>query len=190
MPRKPQISEAIRGQIILLHKQGLSQVKISKTVKCSRCAVQNTISRFERTGSYVNLPKSGRNRVTTTREDRIIERISLRNRQKTAEKIAAELRTQHRVAVSVRTVHRRLAEANLHARKPRRKPLLNEKHRRQRLAWAKKYRDWTVDDWTKVIWSDESNINVSTIYLLLSYVIYKIIHLHSSFIYKKNTIKF
>ncbi|GJQ76951.1 hypothetical protein Trydic_g15148 [Trypoxylus dichotomus] len=30
------------------------------------------------------------------------------------------------------------------------------------LLWARKYRDWTVEDWSKVIWSDESNIEPAT----------------------------
>lgn len=163
MPRRPQISEALRGQIILLHRQGLSQVKIAKTIKCSRCAVQNTVKRFEQTGSYRNLPKSGRKRVTTLRDDRLIERTALRDKHKAAEKIASELREQHNTVVSVRTVRRRLEDSNLHARRPRRKPLLTEKHRKQRFVWAKNHKNWTIDDWAKVIWSDESNVDVSTL---------------------------
>lgn len=162
MPKESQLSEASRGQIILLHKQGLSQVKIAKTIKCSRCAVQNTIKRYRTTGRYRNLPKSGRRRITSVREDRLIERISLQNRHKSAVAISAELREQRNAPISVHTVRRRLRAANLHARKPRRKPLLSQKHRTERLLWAKKYRNWTVDDWAKVIWSDESNIDVST----------------------------
>lgn len=161
MPKRPQISEALRGQIILLYRQGVSQVKIAKTIKCSRCAVQNTIKRFQQTGTYRNLPKSGRKRVTTAREDRLIELTALRDRRQSAVGISSELRGQLNTVVSVRTIRRRLAAANLPARKPRRKPLLTEKHRKQRLVWAKKYQNWTLDDWAKVIWSDESNIDVS-----------------------------
>lgn len=161
MPKRPQIPEALRGQIILLHQEGLPQVKISKKIKCSRRAVQTTIKRYQETGSYRNLPKSGRKPKTSAREDRLIERIALRDRHKSAEIICAELRSQHNTNISVRTVRRRLTEANLHARKPRRKPLLTEKHRKQRLTWAKKYESWGIDDWAKVIWSDESNIEVS-----------------------------
>lgn len=161
MPKRPQISAALRGQIILLYRQEVSQVKIAKTIKYSRCALQNTIKRYQQTGTYINLPKSGRKRVTTAREDRFIELTALRDRHQSAIGISGELRGQLNKVVSVRTVRRRLAAANLPARKPRRKPLLNEGHRKQRLDWAKRHRNWTVDDWAKVIWSDESNIDVS-----------------------------
>src|SRR5262249_45273584 len=31
--------------------------------------------------------------------------------------------------------------------------------RQRRLAFAQKYREWTVEDWKRVIWSDETKIN-------------------------------
>uniref|UniRef100_A0A3Q3AY27 Tc1-like transposase DDE domain-containing protein n=1 Tax=Kryptolebias marmoratus TaxID=37003 RepID=A0A3Q3AY27_KRYMA len=40
----------------------------------------------------------------------------------------------------------------------KRKPALTPKHKRTRLQWAKERQSWTVDDWMKVIFSDESRI--------------------------------
>jgi len=37
----------------------------------------------------------------------------------------------------------------------RKRPLLTQKHMKERLAWAKAHRHWTLDDWKHVIWSDE-----------------------------------
>ena len=41
----------------------------------------------------------------------------------------------------------------------KKKPLLSPRHRKQRLAFALKYKEWTVEDWKRVIWSDETKIN-------------------------------
>jgi hypothetical protein len=41
----------------------------------------------------------------------------------------------------------------------KKKPLLSVKHRKTRLAFAQKYGKWTVEDWKRVIWSDETKIN-------------------------------
>jgi hypothetical protein len=38
-------------------------------------------------------------------------------------------------------------------------PLLSIKPRQRRLDFAFKYKDWTVEDWTRVIWSDIRKIN-------------------------------
>src|SRR3979490_1208343 len=41
----------------------------------------------------------------------------------------------------------------------KKKPFLITRHRQLRLAFALKHREWTVEDWKRVIWSDETKIN-------------------------------
>ncbi|KAG0735302.1 hypothetical protein G6F57_015535 [Rhizopus arrhizus] len=40
------------------------------------------------------------------------------------------------------------------------KPLLTAKHMKRRLAWSKKYQNWTTDDWRRVVFSDETKVNI------------------------------
>jgi transposase len=40
--------------------------------------------------------------------------------------------------------------------------MLTEEHRVKRLAWAIKHKDWTREDWEKVIWSDECSVERGT----------------------------
>ncbi|GBM97699.1 Transposable element Tc1 transposase [Araneus ventricosus] len=42
------------------------------------------------------------------------------------------------------------------SRRPTRVPLLNKRHRQLRLQWAREHRDWTMDEWKRAAWSDES----------------------------------
>ncbi|GBM90767.1 hypothetical protein AVEN_188989-1 [Araneus ventricosus] len=42
------------------------------------------------------------------------------------------------------------------SRRSPRVPLLNKRYRQLRLQWAREHRDWTMDDWKTVAWSDES----------------------------------
>ncbi|GBL97579.1 hypothetical protein AVEN_49100-1 [Araneus ventricosus] len=42
------------------------------------------------------------------------------------------------------------------SRHPTRVPLLNKCYRQLRLQWAREHRDWTMDEWKRVAWSDES----------------------------------
>ncbi|GBM53553.1 hypothetical protein AVEN_571-1 [Araneus ventricosus] len=41
-------------------------------------------------------------------------------------------------------------------RRPTRVPLLTKRHRQLRLQWAQEHRDWTMDEWKRVAWSEES----------------------------------
>ena len=38
--------------------------------------------------------------------------------------------------------------------------MLTRSHKAKRLAWAKKYSKWTIDDWKRVVFSDETKINI------------------------------
>ncbi len=46
-------------------------------------------------------------------------------------------------------------------RKRATKPLLKQKHRQKHLTWAKEKKNWTVAQWSKVLFSDESKFSIS-----------------------------
>ncbi|GFY14373.1 HTH_Tnp_Tc3_2 domain-containing protein [Trichonephila clavipes] len=56
---------------------------------------------------------------------------------------------------SKQDVQRSLYSMGFGSRQPTRLSLLKARHRVARLAWARKYRDWIVDDWKRITWSDE-----------------------------------
>ena len=62
--------------------------------------------------------------------------------------------------VSQSTVRRRLKELGYQSRIPSRKPLISEVNRNKRLAFYNLYKSWTLINWKKVIWSDESRFNL------------------------------
>ena len=59
-----------------------------------------------------------------------------------------------------RTVQHRLNKHGLTGRSLAKKPLLTKRHQKTRLDLAKKYQNWTQEDWRRVLWSDESKINI------------------------------
>jgi transposase len=61
--------------------------------------------------------------------------------------------------VTVQTIRNVLKEDGLKAYVKKKKPLLTTRHRKARLEFAQKYSEWTVEDWKRVIWSDETKIN-------------------------------
>ncbi len=54
------------------------------------------------------------------------------------------------------TTHRRVKEFGYSCRIPLVKPLLNHRQHQRRLTWAKENKNWTVAQWSKVLFSDES----------------------------------
>ena len=65
-----------------------------------------------------------------------------------------------RVSVSKATVKRRLSGVGLKGRRARKKPMLTDKHKEKRLKFAKDHADWTVSDWSVVLFTDESKFNM------------------------------
>jgi len=78
---------------------------------------------------------------------------------KTAKQVQKSLENDLNVLVSERTVRRALNAGGLKAAEKKKKPLLSQKHRKDRLAFGKRHEYWTVEDWKRVIWSDKTKIN-------------------------------
>ena len=57
------------------------------------------------------------------------------------------------------TVRRGLKQVGMKSVVKTNKPFLSKRHRKERMDFAIAHKDWTVEDWKRVIWSDESKIN-------------------------------
>jgi hypothetical protein len=103
--------------------------------------------------------KPGRNRKLSDRDISWMKAQIFKNRDMTAENLAKEISKINGTNVSPRSVRRALYDAGLRAGRKIRKPAISQKNRKDRLAFAKSHRDWTVEDWKRVIFSDETKIN-------------------------------
>src|SRR6201990_1371344 len=57
------------------------------------------------------------------------------------------------------TVRNVLKENNFHSVIKKKCPLLKKQHRIRHLKFAQYHENWTVEDWKRVLWSDETKIN-------------------------------
>ena len=62
--------------------------------------------------------------------------------------------------ISTSTVQRRLRESGLHGHIAAKNSLQKVTNNKKRLAWAKKHKQWTLDRWKSVLWSDESKFEI------------------------------
>ncbi len=65
-----------------------------------------------------------------------------------------------RSGLKLESVHQESPRSDVF-RKRATKPLLNQRQRQKRLTWAKEKKNWTVAQWSKVLFSDESKFCIS-----------------------------
>ena len=142
------------AKILGLAKAAVSQRKIAALMKCGKSAVQHTLATYLFETFQGRNPRRRYKHKTTEREDRYIERALKQNNSLPLHDITNIIDA----SVSEHTVRRRWDDAGLGSYIVAEKPGLRPKNIAERLEWANKYKDWTVEDWKHVIWSDESSI--------------------------------
>ena len=156
--RKSSLTEVQRARIVLLNQEGYSERQISKAKKCSKTTVLNALAKFKNSGSYSDNKRSGRPQKTTARDDRLIRRVAVHSPRSSFKKMRSAL-LAHGTDVSCKTVKRRLTkDFGLKAFKPAKKPRLTPAMKLKRLNFAKKHINWSREQWSRVIFSDESCI--------------------------------
>ncbi len=65
-----------------------------------------------------------------------------------------------RSELKLESVHQESPRSDIF-RKRATKPLLKQEHRQKHLTWAKEKKNWTVAQWSKVLFSDESKFSIS-----------------------------
>ncbi len=125
-----------------LHKEGKPQTFIAKEAGCSQSAVSKHVNR-----KLSGRKKCGRKRCTTNRENRSLMSIVKQNRFKNLNELHKEWTEAGGQGIKS-TTHRRVEEFGYSCRQ-------------RRLTWAKEKKNWTVAQWSKVLFSDESKFCIS-----------------------------
>ena len=95
-------------------------------------------------------------RTTSEADERFCVRQATKNAVKDASKILKLLESNAGVTASPETVRRALRRGELGAIIRPKKPMLSPANIKKRLEWCHLRKDWTSDDWRRVIWSDET----------------------------------
>jgi transposase len=150
------ITEAKRNDIISLLTSGSSipQITIATGVG------HGTVSRI-RSQYCPNLPKSTGGRPSKLKPVDVCHALNLitSQRAETAVEVTRTLRNISNQPLSSQTVRRHLKTIGMKAVTKKKRPLLKKCHRQARLDFALTHKDWTVEDWKRVVWSDETKVN-------------------------------
>ncbi|GBB95132.1 hypothetical protein RclHR1_24820003 [Rhizophagus clarus] len=149
-----------RYEIVFLHEHPegpkWGYEKIASYVHCSKSTVAYWVKKYKKDKDLTDEQKLGRPRSTTKAQDNRIVKLAMKKHDITSTEIQQKLEKQG-VTVSSRTIRRRLGESGGKFVKETFKPLLSEKHRANRLKWAKKHQKF---DWKQVIFTDESTFQL------------------------------
>jgi transposase len=145
-----------RAAIITLDAIGHSRAEIAQEIPCSLNTVGHWLRSWQQHRSLDDGERSGRPRCTDEETDDAIEAIADEKKFTVPKQIKNELQLE----CSARTVRRRLDEAGLLGRVSRKEYAFHDRDIQRRLAFAEGYEKWTVADWGRVIFSDETHIEV------------------------------
>jgi transposase len=159
MPRVPKtnrryITDLIKGQIISLLNLGTISAEISRQVGIPARTVSNFIRRYLEREDHKNQLHLGGPRKSTAEEDQRLIQIARTDTRFTY----AQVREQANSTLSLRTIRRRLKDEGIRKWRAANCAQLNDRLAAARLEWALEHANWTVEDWSKICWSDECSV--------------------------------
>ena len=141
-----------KATIVGMSRGCMTPKQIANETGVALPVVYYTLNCHKKRGTVETPARPGRPPVLSDRARRAILKEALTNRRATLAQITNNLP----IKVSTKTVRKALCEDGVNSRVARKKPNLTDRHKANRLAFAKKYQHWTVEDWRKVVWTDES----------------------------------
>ena len=146
-----------RNNIIFFFSHGLCSRKISSQTSLGKSIVCQVLQELqpEKARLHDGCPL----KLTSINKRTIVQQI-ITSKAKNAVHATQYINTIIDAPVCPQTMRNTLKEANLKAVVKKKKPLLSSGYKKRRLAFALKYQHWTVEDWKRIIWSDETKINM------------------------------
>jgi transposase len=149
------VNNQLLSDIIALIDQGKSDRVIARMKPVSRTTVRRIHTEHRPNIIKQNM---GRNATLTNRKRRFLVRAVTSGGLNTAVEANKQLREEHGVVVSDETVRNALHMEGLNAAPKEKKPKLTLKNAEKRYKFGLALKDWTVDDYCRVVWSNETKI--------------------------------
>lgn len=158
MPRRHLSRDEMLRAVGML-QVGQRQVDVARALRTTQGVISRLWFRFRMTGQ-VGERHQGRHRKTTAAQDRYLHLTARRTATQTAVELRNRLQEIHGVEVSSQTVINRLREVNLRSRRPLRCQPLTRGNRTARLNWAQEHVRWENEQWSRVLFTDESRFGI------------------------------
>jgi transposase len=150
------LSPAQRQHILTLLDSGLSGHQVSAQTGISNATISRLRSRYQ---PYYQKSSGGRPSKLSENDIRYASRLIGTGRAENAVQVTKTLQDILNQPLSAQTVRNNLKATGMKAVVKKKRPILTKRHRKDRLDFALSHKDWTLEDWKKVVWSDETKIN-------------------------------
>ena len=140
----------------MLDKANISRLEISKLTTLHESTVRRILKRAKQnpTDSSATRPRTGAPIKFSPREEQLLVRKAVNNHNLSIGDLC------HEFSCSKATLRKVLNKYGYHKRVARRKPYLKSIHKKKQLEFAKAHEHWKPEDWEKVMFSDECNIEL------------------------------
>lgn len=162
MPRRGPPDKDKWAQIGLDLMSGKSRAEVAFKHHVQKRTIDEALKRFKETASLLpgksGVVKGGKfqhRRKTTAHQDKRVPKLLEAHMGDETEYTAEALADNLDADVHRTTAGRRIREHGYEAHRPRKKEQYSEEDRKTRVAWCKKYKDWTAPQWERTVFMDE-----------------------------------
>jgi transposase len=159
MGKTKELSKDTRDKIVEQHKAGIGYKTISKNLRVKVSTVGAIVRKWKKDKITVNHRRSGAPRKISPRGVTMIVRTVRANPRTTRDELVRDLKAAG-TSVTKRTVTNTLRRNGLRSCSARKVPLLKKNHVEARLKFANDHLNDSAYDWGKVLWSDETKIEL------------------------------
>ncbi|GFW48963.1 transposable element Tcb2 transposase [Trichonephila clavipes] len=160
MSHRSHLTDSEAWRVIGRLDGGQTQAEVAQANVVSQSVISRIWNRFLETGSAGRRPGQGRRWATKPNEDRYLVLTAPRHRNMHATLLQQHLRLAAGTTVSTQSVRNRLHGVGLYLRQPIVCVRLTSRHRRDHREWATEHANWRINEWSNVLFSDESRFFV------------------------------
>lgn len=142
-----------RDRIIEKWESGVSD--IAKQLNIPYSSVYGIVQKWKANETVESTPRCGGPKKLKSIDLRYLERYISREPFTTYDQILQDLKLAG-IEISRSTLKATLKGMGYQSYIPSKKPCLTDNHKKRRLQWAKDKVNWSLEDWKRVVWSDES----------------------------------
>jgi transposase len=157
---KKQLSPGQKKDILRWKNEGIKQKEIAARLKVAECTICRVLRRNNNNDFSCKRSRSGRKKTLTEGEIKVIQAEVEKNRGISGPKLSEYVKREIKKNISPKTAKRYIKLEGFKAATARRVPFISKINKEKRLSFAQKYILEPIEFWKRIIWTDETKLNL------------------------------